>query len=33
LFSVAQHIPTHIDEININPLGLYITALSWAEQQ
>jgi type IV secretion system protein VirB5 len=33
LFTIAQHIPTNTEEININPLGLYVTALSWAEQQ
>jgi type IV secretory pathway TrbF-like protein len=33
LITIEQHTPTNMDEININPLGLYVTHLSWATQQ
>lgn len=33
LVTMENHTPSNIDEININPLGLYVTHLSWASQQ
>lgn len=33
LITIEQHAPTSTDEINVNPLGLYVTHLSWAVQQ
>jgi type IV secretion system protein VirB5 len=32
LVTLEQHTPTNMDEINLNPLGLYVTHLSWATQ-
>lgn len=33
LITVEQHTPNNVDELNINPLGLYITHLSWTSEQ
>jgi type IV secretory pathway TrbF-like protein len=33
LLTVEHFTPSNVDEININPLGLYVTHLSWAIQQ
>lgn len=33
LITVAHHTPTHLEDININPLGLFVTHLSWTSQQ
>jgi type IV secretion system protein TrbF len=33
LITVEHFTPSNLDEININPLGLYVTHLSWAVQQ
>ncbi len=33
LITIEQHAPSNPDEINVNPLGLYVTHLSWSIQQ
>ncbi len=33
LITIEQRVPSRVEEINVNPLGLYVTHLSWATQQ
>lgn len=33
LVTMEHHTPSGMDEINVNPLGLYVTHLNWASQQ